>query len=247
MLSTLKTKGLLWPAVMTVAGVAILISLGNWQLRRLAWKEGLIAAITERTKAEPVPLAVAEARASRGEDIEYLRVKAAGRFLNDKELYFYAFDERSGPGYHVITPLQRAGGSLVLVNRGYVPLELKDPGRRRAGQRDGEVEVIGLVRRPGTAGLFTPANDAAKNIWYWRDLDAMAAAALGPGRSPVVPFFIDAEANPAAPGGWPKGGVTRLALPNRHLEYALTWYGLAAALIAVFAAFAIPRWRRPAA
>jgi len=246
MLSALKAKGLLWPAVMTFAGAAILISLGNWQLGRLAWKEGLIAVIAERTRAEPVAPAKVDERAGRGEDVEYTRVKVEGRLLNDKELHFYAFDAQFGPGYHVVTPLRLADGSAVFVNRGYVPQDLEDPARRQAGQLDGEIQIVGLVRRPETAGLFTPANDAAKNIWYWRDLGAMAAAALGPEKRLVHPFLIEAEADPKLAGDWPKGGVTRLELPNRHLEYALTWYGLAAALLAVFAAFAIPRWRRPA-
>lgn len=245
MLTALKARGLLWPAVMTIAGAAILIALGDWQIRRLAWKEGLIAAIAERTHAEPAPLSSAAERAAKGSDVEYLRVKARGQLLNDKELYLYAFDERFGPGYHVVTPLRLADGSAVLVNRGYVPLDLKDPSRRRAGQPTVEVDIVGLVRRPETPGPFAPDNDVAKNIWYWRDLDAMAAAALGPEARRAYPFLIDAEADAKLPGGWPKGGVTRLELPNRHLEYALTWYGLAAALIGVFAAFAISRWRQP--
>jgi surfeit locus 1 family protein len=245
MLSTLKGKGLLWPAVMTLAGIAILASLGNWQMQRLAWKDGLIAAITERKGAAPVAVSEVEWRASAGGDIEYTRVKAAGRLLNDKELHLYAFDEKLGPGYHVITPLQQADGSVVLINRGYVPQDLKDPATRQAGQLAGDVEITGLARRPAVKALFDPDNDPAKNIWYWRDLAGMAAAALGTGAPRTVPFFIDAEAAPEPPGGWPKGGVTRLELPNRHLEYALTWYGLAAALAAVFAAFAITRWRQP--
>jgi surfeit locus 1 family protein len=73
----------------------------------------------------------------------------------------------------------------------------------------------------------------------------MKTAALGPDGGRLVPFIVDAEAEPAPPGGFPKGGTTRLELPNRHLEYALTWYGLAAALVVIFAAFAITRWRRP--
>jgi surfeit locus 1 family protein len=246
MLSTVKGKGLLWPAVMTLAGLAILVSLGNWQMRRLAWKEGLIAAIAERKGAAPVSVSEVEWRAKAGGDIEYTRVKAAGRLLNDKELHLYAFDEKLGPGYQVITPLLQADGSVVLVNRGYVPQDLKDPATRQAGQLTGDVEIIGLARRPGAKGTFDPDNDAAKNIWYWRDLVGMAAAAVGTHGPRTVPFFIDAEAAPEPPGGWPKGGVTRLELPNRHLEYALTWYGLAAALAAVFAAFAITRWRQPA-
>jgi surfeit locus 1 family protein len=77
--------------------------------------------------------------------------------------------------------------------------------------------------------MFVPDNDVTRNVWYWRDLDAMAAAALGPEAARAHQFMVDAEAMPAPPGGWPKGGATRLEQPNRHLEYALTWYGLAAA------------------
>lgn len=246
MLSALRSRGLLWPAVLTLAGVAFLASLGSWQMRRLAWKEGLIGAIAERTHMEPVPLAVVEARAAEGGDPEYTRVKVRGRLRNDKELHLYAFDEKYGPGWQILTPLERTGGGMVFINRGYVPQDLKDPSTRKAGQLEGEVEIVGLVRGPETPGYFTPANDAAKNIWYWRDLDGMAMTAFGPETPPVAPFVIEAEAAPAVPGGWPKGGVTRLDLPNRHFEYALTWYGLAATLIGVFAAFAASRWRRPA-
>jgi surfeit locus 1 family protein len=241
MLSKLRAKGLLWPAAMTLLGVAMLIGLGNWQMRRLAWKEGLIAAITERTHAEPIPLAEAERRSG---DIEYMRVKVKGQLLNDRELDFYAFDEQAGPGWHIVVPLQLADGSIVFVNRGFVPDELKDAAKRKEGQPAGEVEIVGLARKPEIPGAFTPANDATKNVWYWRDLPAMAAAALAPDKPRVVPFVIDAELEPRMPGGWPKGGVTRLELPNRHLEYALTWYGLAAALVSVFAAFAVTRWRQ---
>jgi surfeit locus 1 family protein len=244
MLSALRAKGLLWPAVATLAGVVFLITLGNWQMRRLAWKEGLIAAIAERTHTEPIPLAEAE---QRGDDVEYLRVKAAGKLLNDRELDFYAFDEQTGPGWNIVVPLRLADGSVVFVNRGFVPDELKDTAKRKEGEPVGEVEIVGLARKPGAAGAFTPANDAQKNVWYWRDLPAMVAAALAPEGPRVVPFVIDAELDPRPPGGWPKGGVTRLELPNRHLEYALTWYGLAAALLGVFAAFAVTRWQQPRA
>ena len=242
MVNTLKARGLLWPAVMTVAGVALLISLGNWQMRRLAWKEGLIAAITERAHAEPIPIAEAERR---GGDVEYLRVKAAGRLLNDRELDFYAFDEQAGPGWHIVTPLRLADGSVVFVNRGFVPDELKDATKRAKGEPSGEVEIVGLARKPETPGAFTPANDPRKNVWYWRDISAMAAAAVPGDKARVAPFVVDAELEPRPAGGWPRGGVTRLELPNRHLEYALTWYGLAAALLGVFAAFAVTRWRQP--
>lgn len=242
-LTRLREKRLLWPGIVTLLGVIFLVALGNWQMRRLAWKEGLIGAIAERAHAAPVPLATAEERAAMGGDVEYTRVNVSGTFLNDREIHLYALDNSGEPGFDIITPLRLTDGSIALVNRGFVPNELKDPARRTVGQVSGEVIVTGLVRHPDTQGMFIPANDAAKNVWYWRDIDAMAKAAAGQDASPVHRLIIDAEAEPAPPGGWPKGGVTRLTLPNRHLEYALTWYGLAAALIGVFLAFAASRWQ----
>jgi surfeit locus 1 family protein len=243
MITMLSERRLLWPGVMTLVGLAILIGLGTWQLERRAWKEGLIAAIEARTKAEPVSLTEALARLGAQGDVEYTRVKARGKFLHDREQYFYAPDAALGPGYHVYTPFEPAGEtSIVFVNRGFVPEALKDPAKRMPGQIEGEIELMGLLRMPGTKGTFTPDNEPQHNLWYWRDLDGLIRAAFGAGDRSRVPVFVDAEA--AAPGGWPKGGATRLELPNRHLEYAITWFGLAAALIAVFAAYAVPRLGR---
>ncbi len=245
MLRTIREKRLLWPGVAALAGFAFLIALGNWQMRRLEWKQGLIGSIAERTHAQPVSLALAEERAALGGDVEYTRVKVEGQLLNDREIHLYALDVENGPGFHVITPLRLADGSLALVNRGYVPNDLKDASKRTAGQLAGDVAVTGLLRHADVQAMFDPANDATRNIWYWRDIDAMAAT-LGAEAPRVHSYIIDAEASPAAPGGWPKSGVTRLELPNRHLEYALTWYGLAGSLIAVFLAFAVTRWRQSA-
>lgn len=244
MLTIIKSKGLLWPAIMTIAGLAILIGLGTWQMQRLAWKQALLTDISERAHGEPVALTRAEQLERAGNYVEYLRVKAEGQFLHNKERHLFAFDSKYGAGYHVFTPLRLADGSILFVNRGIVPSELKDATKRLAGQVAGVVEIVGLVRRPQVPGMFTPENNLADNLWYWRDLDAMAASVFATNPPPLVPFFIDAEIEPRPPGSWPKGGVTRLHLPNRHLEYAVTWYGLAAALIAVFVAYAASRWRR---
>jgi surfeit locus 1 family protein len=150
-----------------------------------------------------------------------------------------------GPGYHVYTPLEIAGSqAVVFVNRGYVPERLKDPATRAQGQLEGEVEAVGLMRGPGQKGSFTPDNDAKANLWFWRDYKGLFESAFAGGERTPIAAFLDAEG--AAPGGWPKGNATLVDLPNRHLEYALTWFGLAATLIAVFAAFAWTRLRPPA-
>lgn len=250
MLARLRAARLLVPTVMVVLALPILVGLGFWQLERLAWKDGLIAAITERTKAEPVDV-VAFFDGLAGKPLEageYTRVTARGRFVHDKELYLYAPSSTQGPGFHVVTPFVLAGsGRVLLVNRGFVPEGMRDPAKRAEGQVGGETAVMGLVRQPGARARFVPENDPKANLWFWRDFDQMMAAAFGAGGPPgqPLPLYIDAEA--AAPGGWPKGGATELKLPNRHLEYALTWFGLAAALVAIYAMYAAGRLRRPSA
>lgn len=228
---------------MSAMMLVLLVGLGNWQLRRLAWKEGLIASIEARSKAPPVMLDEAAALWRKTGDVEYLRVRAKGRFLHDKERYYFA-PEGGRTGWHVYTPLRTAGGRLLMVNRGFVPQAAKAPAARASGQIAGQVTITGLLRKPGRKGMFTPDNNLAKNAWYWRDLDGMLKS-LGakdkPAGNGAYPFFL--EAGPAAvpPGGLPRPGVTRLTIRNKHLQYAITWYGLALTLIGVFTAFAWPR------
>jgi surfeit locus 1 family protein len=243
----LRRAGLVWPALLALAGLAVLIGLGTWQMSRKAWKEGLLAQIAERARAEPIALADALRRWHETGDVEYLHVRVAGRFRHDAEAHVFAIDERLGPGFHVYTPLETPNGQLMLVNRGFVPDRLKDAALRPQGQTPGEVLVTGLARRPQPPAWFTPASRPDRNMFYWPDFAGMVSALPGSrqGGPPqrVVPFFLEADVQPANPGGLPKGGVTRLALPNRHLEYALTWYGLALTLVGVFAAFARARLR----
>ncbi len=247
MLHPLKERGLIWPAIWAAAGLAVLVGLGTWQMERRAWKLDLIDKITARTVAEPLPLATAIETWERSGDVEYLRLRVRGTFRHDREAYLY-MPGKDGPGYHVYTPLQTSDGQLLLVNRGFVPEALKSPDTRAAGRPPGEVEIVGLARRPVEKGSFTPESDRAHRLYFWPDHAVMMGEALKgvEGRLRPVPFFLDAEVRSGPSEGWPKGGVTRLDLPNRHLEYAVTWYGLAAALCAVFAVFAWGRLRSPA-
>lgn len=244
MLQRLQRAGLIWPTALSVVGLAALIGLGTWQLQRKQWKDALIAKIAERVTAAPMPLARAEQIWRGGGDVEYLHVQARGRFHHDKERYLYA-PAKSGLGWHVYTPLEMASARFVWVNRGFVPDARKPPATRAEGQPGGETEVRGLVRAPAHKGLFTPDNDVAHNLWYWPDAHAMTTSAFAGASVQALPLVIDADATPAPPGGLPRGGVTRLDLPNRHLEYALTWYGLALTLIGVYSGFAITRLRTP--
>lgn len=236
----INRSGLLWPSLLAVAGLAVLIGLGLWQLQRLAWKEDLIARIDSRAQAAPVDLDAALARWRRSGDVEYLRVRLHGRFRHGEEAHVYALSQGEA-GWRVIAPFETDDGWLVMVDRGFVPGRLKEPSQRRAGQVEGPATVVGLARAPESQAPFVPDNDPAANVWYWRDLPAMAGRAMSTtAASKPAPFLIEADATPN-PGGWPKGGATRLTLPNRHLEYALTWFGLAAALAAVYGAFVAGR------
>lgn len=223
---------------------ALLIALGSWQLQRLHWKEGLIAQIAERTKSPPLPLTEMEVKFRATGDVDYSPVTASGTFVHEGERHFFAtWEGRSG--FYVYTPLKLDDGRFVLVNRGFVPYELKEAARRQAGQVPGLVSVTGLARNPLAAkpGFMVPDNDPAKNIFYWKDRDVMAATAGLPAGAIVLPFFIDADKS-ANPGGLPIGGVTMIDLPNNHLQYVITWYGLAAALLGVMGFWLLRRPER---
>lgn len=225
-----------WPAL--VAGsiaLAILLTLGTWQLRRLEWKEALIASIEARIHAAPVALADAEALFTSTSDVDYLPVTASGEFLHGGERHFLAtWQGRSG--FHVYTPLRLLDGRFLLVNRGFVPYDRKDPSTRPQSLVAGPVSVTGLARDPlaEKPSSLVPDNRPDLNIFYWKDRDAMAASAGLPAGAAVLPFFLDADDAPN-PGGLPQGGVTMIDLPNNHLQYAVTWYGLALALVGVLA------------
>jgi surfeit locus 1 family protein len=236
-------RALVLPGICAAIALAILLGLGFWQLERLAWKESLIALVEARTKAPTVALPPeGEWPKINADEDEYRRVTVAGRFHHDKEAHVYTVvSEKSGryagPGFWVMTPLELANGAFVIVNRGFVPLDRKDAATRKDGQAGGTVSVTGLLRMPEDSGYFAPANDPAKNAWYRRDANEIATAR---GLKRAAPFTIDADSTPN-PGGLPQGGDTRVVFTNNHLQYAVTWFGIALALIGVFGAFA---WQR---
>ena len=240
-----RRRGVLEPTVYTVVGIAILIGLGIWQLDRKTWKENLIATLTQRSARAPDDL---PPRASWGklaqDGNEYRRVTFPAEFVEGQEALVYTAGsplrpDVKGPGYWVFAPAQLAGGSIVVINRGFVPADRKAPASRADGKPRGIVEVVGVMRWPEMRGLFTPADDPNGNVWYLRDPKSIAAAKKW---ATAAPFYIDQE-QPVPAGGLPLPGKLAVALPDNHLQYAITWFGLALALAGVYVVWLAGRFR----
>ena len=233
-------RSLIAPGLVAALALAALVSLGNWQMARLDWKEAIVSRMAARIHSAPQPLPpVGEWASLATLDYEYRRVALVGAFDHAKEarVFHAAGGLMREPGWLVLTPLQLASGGQVIVNRGFVPLALADQATRLGGQVAGEVRLSGLMRAPEPRNPFTPADQPQKREWHVRDPIAIAAYFE---LRDAAPFTIDAD-EATFPGGWPKGGSTNLKIANNHFSYAMTWYGLALTLLGVFAVFA---WRR---
>jgi surfeit locus 1 family protein len=228
--------GLLIPAVVAFV---VLVGLGTWQLQRKTWKEGLIAALDERVAAPPMALPMPETwPALDPEHDEYRRVTFTAKFEKNEDAPVYASasafrPDVSGFGLWVFTPARLAGGDVVVVNRGFVPSDTNwKPSVTPSAPPSGDIAVTGAMRWPERRGWFTPRDKT--NIFFVRDPAAIAAA-KGWGR--VAPFYVEQE-SPVPPDGWPRPGKLVPNLPNNHLQYVVTWYGLALVLVVSFLVWA---------
>jgi surfeit locus 1 family protein len=230
----LQFRPRLWPSLATLAALIVLVSLGSWQVERLRWKEGLIAERVARlaTPAETLPAQ------GNWPAWDFRRTEVRGTFRHALEQFFGASTHDGQLGHHVLTPLVRPDGSALLIDRGWVPTNRAHPAARREGQVEGPVTITGIARYRGddAAGWFTPANRPEQAMWFSYDLPALEQA-LG---LSLLPLVVEADERPN-PGGLPVGGLTRIALANNHLQYAITWYGLALTLLAVYLAFSLRR------
>lgn len=202
-------RGIVAAVVFGVVGASLLTGLGIWQLQRLAWKEDLIARLDARLAAEPVPLPAAPDP----DRDAFLRVRAEG-MAGGAEVHVLTSRQPFGPGFRVIAPLVLEDGRRILTDLGYVP-----EADRNAPRPPAAGAVVGALYWPGETDSFTPAPDRAANIWFARDLPAMADA-LG-----TEPLLIVAESHPL--GDRPMALRLGVNLPNDHLQYALTWFALA--------------------
>lgn len=219
--------------VCMIAGVAVLCSLGWWQVQRLQWKEALIKTVEQRVQLPPMEINEFLDRQMLEDNWPYSPVTATGIFDHSNEVYYFATSKSGGSGWNVHTPLLLENGNKLIVNRGFVPFTMKDPSTRADGQIEGEQTVTGLVRvmadeKPAAA--FDNAPD--KREFYWRSLSEMAEVMKTDETDQFVPFILEADGT-LNPGGFPKGGTTIIKFSNNHLQYAGTWFGLALTLLGV--------------
>jgi surfeit locus 1 family protein len=233
-----------WPSLVAAGlAFAILIGLGTWQVERLAWKEGLIAILSQRLAAQPTDLPPPQAWGSLDPAThEFQRVRVRVTFPRPEQALVYTVGSAlrpdvKGPG-HWVMALGQVPGGQILVNRGFLPQQSPGAGTPPPPP-SGPVELVAVLRWPESRGRFTPKDDPGRNLWFSRDPAAIAA---GKGWGPVAPFYLEQEA-PAASGGQPQTGPIRANLPNNHLQYALTWYSLAVVFLVVFTLFFL-RMRR---
>jgi surfeit locus 1 family protein len=219
--------------LLTVITLGVLVGLGTWQLERKAWKEELISELETKLSAPPTNLPPRERWQSLDASKEEFRhVTFPAELLAGEEALVYSSGsplrpDVSGPGYFVFSPARLLGGSLVVVNRGFVPEGKQDPKTRAEGQPSGIVEISGTMRWPEQRNPFTPKDDPDKSLWFARDPASMSAAKNW---GNVAPFYVDQEGPPAR-GGFPKVGPLKPTLTNNHLQYAVTWYGLAGVML----------------
>ena len=236
------------PTLICLPVFTFLLSLGNWQMERLTWKKSLIEVIEARLAAplQNIPES-GEWKNLSSDDYVYQPVFLKGVFDHQAEQFWFVHHEKFGPGYQVITPFVIGGERIVMVNRGYIPASQQAPVTRQDGQISGEVRLEGLMVWPGERNIFEPPNEPDNNLWFVKDINAMAKNAGYEDNSWLIaPFFVDSLETPenVYPVQAPIGGQTRVNLPNRHLEYVVTWYGLALALVIVYVQWLIKQTNR---
>lgn len=227
---TFKPK--LWPTIFTIFTLIVLLALGTWQVKRLLWKNNLIAAVDSKVDIAPVylPETIDDIEA-----MQYRRFWLTGRYLHDKEMHLFTGPKvlKGDPGYNIITPFEREDGSVVLVDRGWVPSDKKEQDQRPETLIAGaQIPVEGMLHKGERPAAFTHDNDIMNNIWFWIDTNAASVYV----EKPLQDIYIRRLKKEWDPK-YPIGGDATIEPRNDHLQYAITWYSLAVILIIIYVLF----------
>jgi len=227
----MQFRPLLWPTLFALPALLVLLWLGTWQLQRLEWKNQLIADFESRATTAPIDLPWGDV----GPEMEFRRLALTGSFDHSREVFMTGRTYEGNAGFHIVTPFTLTDGRIVLVNRGWVSESYRDQSKREFTLTEGEVTLPAILRFPGKKGYFVPENEPENGFWFTLvpgqivkhlGLDGRAesdiyAATIRTSETIKLPIAARTETN----------------LRNSHLGYAITWYGIACALIGVYLAF----------
>jgi len=233
----MKFRPLLWPTVATLPALIILLMLGTWQVQRLEWKNQLIHDFETRATADAVGLPVG----SIAPDMEFRRLSLTGSFDHDREIFMTGRTYEGNAGFHIVTPFTLTDGRIILINRGWVSESYRDKTKRTFSLIEGETTVTAILRFPATKGYFVPENEPENGFWFTL-VPAQIVSHLGLGDAAETGIYA-AALRTSVKISLPIGARTETNLRNSHLGYAITWYGIACALIGVYAAFHHQRGR----
>lgn len=216
------------PLVFTVLGFVLLCSLGSWQVYRLTWKNDLIDRIKQGVLSDPVPLPASVSDVSA---MRYKKIRVEGQYMHDKEIHLYTGPRRfkGKPGYSIITPLLRHDGTVVLVDRGWVPAENKKRSTRLESVELKSELVEGILVPGESKRFYVPDNDVERNLWFWVDIPFIASY-LG---KDIEPYYIR-KLGEYKEGRLPIPGDYTIRIRNDHLQYAITWYCLSIILVVIY-------------
>ena len=225
----MKFRPALVPTLMSIPMVLVMLALGTWQLQRLAWKTEIIDTLSARLSepAAPAPIGSVE-----GTGAEFLKVGITGEWLHDQEMLILSRPEKGTPGFHIVTPLEAQDGRVFIVNRGWVPDRNSDKRTRPDSLVAGPVEIEGMIRTMNRRGWFRPDNEPERDLWLYEDPIQMAAHHELENAEPYLVVEITSDNSPRLPVAASPEKV--LSIRNEHLSYAVTWFGMAIALIVIY-------------
>lgn len=217
------------PTLFTIPALIVLLCLGSWQVKRLLWKNNLVAEISQRVALAPVDIENGKIDL---ESTKYRKVKISGHFLHDKEIHLFtgAKELRGDPGYNIFTPLEGKDGKVILVDRGWVPANKKDSKTRPDSLLKGEISIVGMLHEGEKKATFTPQNDIAKNLWFWVDIPAIAGFTGKELDNVYVRAIVGDDVN----NDLPMPGKATIELRNDHLQYAIIWHSFAIILVVIY-------------
>ena len=227
----MQFRPLFWPTFFALPALLVLLWLGTWQVQRLEWKNQLIEDFESRATATPIDLPVGPV----GPEMEFRRMDLTGRFDHANEVFMTGRTYEGNAGFHIVTPFTLTDGRIVLVNRGWVSESYREPEKREFTLVAGEVTIPAILRFPGKKGYFVPENEPENGFWFTL-VPSQIVAHLGlEGRAETEIYAATVRTSDTIE--LPIAARTETNLRNSHLGYAITWYGIACALIGVYLAF----------